>query len=115
MGWPRSTHRYRTSSLRRRDECNSSRRRRSWRGPIYLVTCGAFLSPPADCHGALGLGLGSVPLSVCLLVQVSWVKEGLAMAQVLLSCGVNDMGGTLMNESISTSAGATHGQLLKPR
>jgi hypothetical protein len=37
------------------------------------------------------------------------------MAQVLLSCGVNDLGGTLMNESISTAAGAGHGQLVKPR
>jgi 2-iminoacetate synthase ThiH len=37
--------------------------------------------------------------------QVSWVKEGLKTAQTLLDAGVNDLGGTLMNESISTSAG----------
>ena len=36
------------------------------------------------------------------------------MAQVLLDCGVNDLGGTLMNESISTTAGAKHGQLVTP-
>ena len=36
-------------------------------------------------------------------VQVSWPKEGLRMAQLLLSCGVNDLGGVLMNESISTA------------
>jgi len=47
-------------------------------------------------------------------IQVSWVKEGLRQAQWLLSCGANDLGGTLMNESISTSAGAAHGQLVTP-
>ncbi|HEY7081633.1 MAG TPA: 5-amino-6-(D-ribitylamino)uracil--L-tyrosine 4-hydroxyphenyl transferase CofH [Nitrososphaeraceae archaeon] len=48
-------------------------------------------------------------------IQVSWVKEGLRMSQILLDCGVNDFGGTLMNESISTAAGAQHGQLMKPK
>ncbi len=47
-------------------------------------------------------------------IQASWVKEGLRTAQWLLSCGVNDLGGTLMNESISTTAGAQHGQLMTP-
>ena len=47
-------------------------------------------------------------------VQTSWVKEGLRQAQWLLSCGANDLGGTLMNESISTSAGAGFGQLVAP-
>eukprot|EP00808_Paulinella_micropora_P005436 g18366.t1 len=48
-------------------------------------------------------------------LQVSWVKEGLRSAQVLLlQGGVNDLGGTLMNESISTAAGASHGQLVRP-
>jgi FO synthase subunit 2 len=47
-------------------------------------------------------------------LQASWVKEGLRTAQLLLSCGVNDLGGTLMNESISTAAGARHGQLMTP-
>lgn len=47
-------------------------------------------------------------------IQVSWVKEGFRMAQVLLNAGVNDLGGTLMNESISTAAGAGHGQLATP-
>lgn len=48
-------------------------------------------------------------------IQMSWVKEGPKMAQVLLMWGVNDFGGTLINESISTSAGASYGQLLKPK
>ena len=47
-------------------------------------------------------------------LQVSWVKEGLSLASRLLGAGVNDLGGTLMNESISTAAGARHGQLLTP-
>jgi 7,8-didemethyl-8-hydroxy-5-deazariboflavin synthase CofH subunit len=47
-------------------------------------------------------------------LQASWVKEGLRTSQFLLACGVNDLGGTLMNESISTSAGAQHGQLTRP-
>lgn len=48
-------------------------------------------------------------------IQASWVKEGTKMAQLLLGAGCNDMGGTLINESISTTAGAGHGQLLRPR
>ena len=48
-------------------------------------------------------------------IQVSWVKEGLSMSEELLAAGVNDMGGTLINESISTSAGAAHGQRVSPR
>ena len=47
-------------------------------------------------------------------LQVSWVKESLRFSQELLGAGVNDMGGTLINESISTSAGAQYGQLVKP-
>ena len=48
-------------------------------------------------------------------IQMSWVKEGPNFAQLLLCWGANDFGGTLMNESISTAAGAKHGQLLKPK
>ena len=47
-------------------------------------------------------------------IQASWVKEGSRMSQLLLTAGVNDLGGTLINESISTSAGAAHGQLMRP-
>jgi 5-amino-6-(D-ribitylamino)uracil---L-tyrosine 4-hydroxyphenyl transferase len=48
-------------------------------------------------------------------IQVSWVKEGAKMSQVLLQAGVNDFGGTLINESISTSAGSEFGQIMKPK
>ncbi len=47
-------------------------------------------------------------------IQSSWVKEGPKMAQALLDAGANDLGGTLINESISTSAGAQYGQLVGP-
>lgn len=48
-------------------------------------------------------------------IQASWVKEGPKMTQLLLAAGANDLGGTLINESISTSAGAGYGQLVAPR
>ncbi len=48
-------------------------------------------------------------------IQMSWVKEGQKMSQLLLMWGANDFGGTLINESISTSAGSEHGQLLRPK
>jgi len=47
-------------------------------------------------------------------IQVSWVKEGLELSEACLATGANDMGGTLINESISTSAGSAHGQLVRP-
>ncbi len=47
-------------------------------------------------------------------LQVSWVKEGPRFGQLLLNAGANDFGGTLINESISTAAGAQHGQLVRP-
>ncbi len=47
-------------------------------------------------------------------IQSSWVKEGPKLSQHLLTVGANDLGGTLINESISTSAGAQHGQLVPP-
>jgi FO synthase len=47
-------------------------------------------------------------------IQVSWPKMGRDGAAVCLSAGCNDLGGTLMNESISRAAGATHGEELPP-
>ena len=43
-------------------------------------------------------------------IQASWVKLGATGASQLLRAGVNDLGGTLMDENISRAAGATHGQ-----
>jgi FO synthase len=47
-------------------------------------------------------------------IQVSWVKLGPDGVAAALRAGVNDLGGTLMNESISRSAGAQHGQEFPP-
>ena len=47
-------------------------------------------------------------------IQTSWVKMGVAGAEACLNAGCNDLGGTLMNESISRAAGAAHGQALSP-
>jgi FO synthase len=47
-------------------------------------------------------------------IQASWVKLGPEGTRQALDAGVNDLGGTLMNESISRSAGAAFGQELPP-
>jgi FO synthase len=47
-------------------------------------------------------------------VQASWVKLGPDGTREVLRAGVNDLGGTLMNESISRSAGAAYGQEMPP-
>ena len=79
-------------------------------------------------HLVPGLRPGATPVEVARLfaiarlmlgptfrnLQVSWVKQGLALSRELLGWGVNDLGGTLMNESISTAAGSGHGQFVSP-
>ena len=47
-------------------------------------------------------------------IQASWVKLGPKLAQYALCCGANDLGGTLMEEKISKSAGATAGEYMPP-
>jgi CofH subfamily radical SAM domain protein len=47
-------------------------------------------------------------------IQVSWVKLGFDMATACLRAGANDFGGTLMEENISKSAGATFGEYVSP-
>jgi len=47
-------------------------------------------------------------------IQTSWVKLGAQGAAACLRAGANDLGGTLMNESISRAAGTEHGQELPP-
>jgi FO synthase len=46
-------------------------------------------------------------------IQVSWVKMGPAGVRQALRAGVNDLGGTLMDENISRAAGANHGQMME--
>ena len=48
-------------------------------------------------------------------IQASWVKIGEPGVRQLLQAGVNDLGGTLMDENISRAAGATHGQGMEPQ
>ena len=57
-------------------------------------------------HAVARLVLGAVLPNI----QASWVKLGAAGAQRALQAGANDLGGTLMNESITRSAGASHGE-----
>lgn len=45
-------------------------------------------------------------------IQASWVKLGKKLAQMALHCGANDLGGTLMEEKISSSAGANNGEFM---
>jgi FO synthase len=61
-------------------------------------------------HAAARIALhGAIPN-----IQASWVKMGPQGAAICLSAGVNDLGGTLMNESITRAAGAAHGQEFPP-
>lgn len=45
-------------------------------------------------------------------IQASWIKMGTRMAQIVLCCGANDLGGTMMEDKISIAAGASHGEYL---
>ncbi|MGB9936094.1 MAG: 5-amino-6-(D-ribitylamino)uracil--L-tyrosine 4-hydroxyphenyl transferase CofH [Methanobacterium sp.] len=45
-------------------------------------------------------------------IQASWIKIGTRMAQVVLCCGANDLGGTMMEDKISVAAGASFGEYL---
>jgi FO synthase subunit 2 len=47
-------------------------------------------------------------------IQVSWVKEGIKLAQLGLIAGGNDLGGTMFEESISKGAGASNTDYLDP-
>ena len=73
----------------------TARRGPTWRETVLMHAVGRI---------AYG---GSIPS-----VQASWVKIGVDGARQLLQAGVNDLGGTLMEETISRSAGASHGQAL---
>jgi FO synthase len=61
-------------------------------------------------HAVARLALNPLVTSI----QVSWTKLGESGASACLRSGANDLGGTLMNESISRAAGAAHGQELPP-
>lgn len=75
----------------------------------------------AEAHGASGLddlrmyAIARLVFGKDLVnIQASWVKLGVKLAQVALHCGANDLGGTLMEERISKSAGSKSGECLSP-
>jgi 7,8-didemethyl-8-hydroxy-5-deazariboflavin synthase CofH subunit len=80
------------------------------KGLVPGVRPGATGAEVLRMHALARVLLGAVIPNV----QASWVKEGPKLAQLLLEAGANDLGGTLINESISTSAGAQYGQLVGP-
>ncbi len=75
---------------------------RSRRGPTFAETVKMHAVGRIALHGYIDN------------VQVSWVKLGMEGAKLCLQAGCNDLGGTLMNESISRAAGASHGQEMLP-
>jgi len=74
--------------------------RRSRRGPTFRETLLMHAVARIAYHGLIDN------------VQASWVKIGFDGVRQLLRSGVNDLGGTLMDENISRAAGAEHGQLV---
>jgi FO synthase len=81
--------------------------------PIYLK--GRSRSGPTFREALLVHAVARLALHPHITnVQASWVKLGVDGARAALRAGCNDLGGTLMNESISRAAGASHGQELPP-
>ena len=81
--------------------------------PIYLK--GRARSGPTYREALLMHAVARLALHPLIPnIQTSWVKMGPAGAAACLRAGANDLGGTLMNESITRAAGATHGQEMPP-
>jgi FO synthase len=81
--------------------------------PIYLkgrARRGATWREAVLMHAVARLALYPVITNI----QTSWVKMGSSGAAYCLDAGANDLGGTLMNESITRAAGAVHGQEMPP-
>jgi FO synthase len=81
--------------------------------PMYLK--GTARKGPTFRESVLMHAVARLALNPVLTnIQVSWVKLGREGVRACLEAGANDMGGTLMNESISRAAGTEHGQELPP-
>ncbi|HEU4448475.1 MAG TPA: 5-amino-6-(D-ribitylamino)uracil--L-tyrosine 4-hydroxyphenyl transferase CofH, partial [Gaiellaceae bacterium] len=81
--------------------------------PVFLR--GRARPGPTFREAVLAHAVGRLALHPWITnVQASWVKLGVEGAQAALRAGANDLGGTLMNESISRAAGAAHGQEMPP-
>lgn len=77
--------------------------------PLYLK--GKARRGPTWRESVLMHAVGRIALHGAIdSIQCSWVKLGLDGAAAALAAGCNDLGGVLMNESISRAAGAEHGQ-----
>ena len=82
--------------------------------PIYLKGCsrrGPTFREAVLMHSIARLSLHPLIPNI----QASWVKMGPEGLKACLNAGVNDIGGTLMNESITKAAGATYGQEMAPQ
>lgn len=81
--------------------------------PIYLK--GRSRRGPTFREAILMHAVGRLALHPLIRnIQVSWVKMGPEGVKACLQAGANDLGGTLMNESISRAAGTQHGQEMPP-
>ncbi|MGP0095152.1 MAG: 5-amino-6-(D-ribitylamino)uracil--L-tyrosine 4-hydroxyphenyl transferase CofH [Xanthobacteraceae bacterium] len=81
--------------------------------PIYLK--GRSRRGPTFRESVLMHAVARLALNPLITnIQTSWVKMGPDGAKACLSAGANDLGGTLMDETITRSAGATHGQEMPP-
>ena len=81
--------------------------------PIYLK--GAARTGPTFREAILMHAVSRIVLHPLIPnIQASWVKMGHEGVRACLQAGCNDLGGTLMNESITRAAGATHGQETSP-
>ncbi len=79
--------------------------------PLYTANPELVRSGPTDAETEKMHAVSRILLNGWIdNIQVSWTKLGPARAHFMLDRGVNDLGGTLMNESISRSAGAANGQ-----
>jgi FO synthase len=81
--------------------------------PMYLK--GLSRRGPTFAEALLMHAVGRLALHPWITnIQASWVKLGPGGVAAALRAGVNDLGGTLMNESISRAAGSEHGQEMTP-
>ena len=79
--------------------------------PLFLNNPNSVRPGPTDHEVDLMHSVSRIMLNGFIdNIQASWTKLGAERARNMLSLGVNDLGGTLMNESISRSAGSKHGQ-----
>ena len=81
--------------------------------PIYLK--GRSRKGPTFREAVLMHAIARLALHPCITnIQTSWVKMGPTGVGACLRSGANDLGGTLMDESITRAAGARHGQEMTP-